>query len=130
MKNLKKFETEEAYGNVSLEYPTVSYTEDTDKVWIEGNPIGTFSINSEYTYNFVIGMTWAEFIDSEYNSYIDEDGNVYKFNDSLRLMMNDKETIYNSIFDYGACSGDDSVPVIQLNVKICDGFNYEGWFYG
>ena len=35
MKNIKLYELEETYHNEesSLEYPTVSYTKDTEKVW-------------------------------------------------------------------------------------------------
>ena len=37
MKNLKNFETEEEFNNIkdSLEYPSLSYTDDNGKVWIE-----------------------------------------------------------------------------------------------
>ena len=41
MKNIKLYELEETYHNEesSLEYPTVSYTKDTDKVWYMVKPI-------------------------------------------------------------------------------------------
>ena len=41
MKNIKFYELEETYHNEesSLEYPTVSYTKDTDKVWYMVKPI-------------------------------------------------------------------------------------------
>jgi hypothetical protein len=41
MKNIKLYELEETYHNEksSLEYPTVSYTKDTEKVWYMVKPI-------------------------------------------------------------------------------------------
>ena len=41
MKNIKLYELEETYHGEksSLEYPTVSYTKDTDKVWYMVKPI-------------------------------------------------------------------------------------------
>ena len=85
MKNLKKFETEEAYGNASLEYPTVSYTEDNDKVWIKENIKFYFYVfdieggNDGGKYIYDNGMTWENYVNSSYNTKfsIDENGYVH-----------------------------------------------------
>lgn len=71
MEKLRKFETEEQYLNEkeTLEYPCVSLTADNEKVWIKEN-LGSFEIlidNSYYTFYFKKGMTWNDFINSEYN---------------------------------------------------------------
>lgn len=34
MKSVRFFKTEAEYNNASLEYPTVSYTEDSENVWV------------------------------------------------------------------------------------------------
>lgn len=71
MKKLRKFEIEEQYLNEkeSLKYPQVLLTEDNEKLWIKEN-LGSFEIlidNSYYTFYFKKGMTWNDFINSEYN---------------------------------------------------------------
>ena len=67
MEKLRKFETEEIYLNEkdSLKTPIVSYTEDNDNVWII-HKYGYFYLRNEKI-KFILGMTWEEFINSEYN---------------------------------------------------------------
>ena len=85
MEKLRKFETEEVYGNASLEYPTVSYTEDTDKVWIKSNIKFYFYVfdieggNNEGKYIYDNGMTWENYVNSSYNTKfsIDENGYIH-----------------------------------------------------
>lgn len=68
MEKLRKFETEEQFFNEIETYPQVSLTQDNGKVWITEKPsiIGNFYIRDK-TYEFIVGMTWDDFINSEYN---------------------------------------------------------------
>ena len=106
MNNLRTFETEEAYGNASLEYPTVSYAKDTDKVFLkkEGVELITFYVNIHnielLEYQAEEGMTWGEWCISKYNDgdwTVSLDGNVYR--DVTETMRDDV-----SHEEYGTCS--------------------------
>lgn len=78
MENLRKFDLENDYLNEkdSLSYPNVSYTKDSEKVWIKKG-LSKFYLNISYSedetkkevkeYYFEEGMTYADFVSSEYN---------------------------------------------------------------
>ena len=106
MKKLRKFNLENDYLEIkeSLEYPQVSLTKDNGKVWVKNNSIGEFKI---YGFNyppfeFLIGMTWEEFINSNYNSY---DFNLR--NDEVYLKRNPITV-----------SMDDSTPIMKTDLII------------
>ena len=111
MEKLRKFETEEQYLNEkeSLEYPSVSLTQDNGKVWVKNNLIGEFEIYDfdDPPFEFLIGMTWEEFINSNYNSY----GFKLK-NDRVYLKSNPI-----------IVSMDDSTPIIKTDL-IINGYIY------
>lgn len=79
MENLRKFDLENDYLNKkdSLPYPNVSYTKDSEKVWIKkglskfylnvynDNGDGLYEVQEWY---FEEGMTYGDFISSEYNN--------------------------------------------------------------
>jgi hypothetical protein len=75
MEKLRKFETEEElFNDTSSEYPTVAYTEDTDKVWVkeELKEIKIYGFKNcfdelpPFTINAFSSMTWEEWFNSEY----------------------------------------------------------------
>lgn len=85
MEKLRKFETEETYNNTSLEYPTVAYTEDTDKVWIkELKYIYSCKYNSDRNY-WIIRQT--------YNSY-------YPNNELRKFCAFNEKTLKNLEYYY------------------------------
>ena len=89
MKNLRLYETEVDYTSdpITREYPTVSYIRDIDSTYYEANTPSTIKFQvivrasdiREFTADY--GMTWAEWINSDYNT--DEweiiDGRIYLY---------------------------------------------------
>lgn len=74
MEKLRKFETEEEFLNEknSLGYPNVSYTKDSEKVWIKGDKIVFMTqcnyynkVEDYHTFEAKYNMTWEEFINQE-----------------------------------------------------------------
>lgn len=102
MNNLRTFETEEAYGNASLEYPTVSYAKDTDKVFLkkEGVELITFYIDN-VQFKAEEGMTWGEWCISKYN-----DGDWKASSDGSSVFGNATDTSFDVVSheEYVICS--------------------------
>lgn len=87
MKKLKIFKTNAEYisAKESMEYPQVSYTNDDNNVWVLERPVGVMYVGSN-SYEFLIGMTWNEFIASDYNPLIELD-----FGDSVKTFLTDED---------------------------------------
>lgn len=74
MENLKKYQEEQTFLNEkdSLSYPNVSYTIDSEKIWIKGDKI-VFMTQCNYydktedyhTWEAKYNMTWEEFINQK-----------------------------------------------------------------
>ena len=113
MKNIKLYELEETYHGekFSLEYPTVSYTKDTDKVWYMVKPIpheiekwleydeegyllheGTLQYPNMYDYllPFLPNVEWPEILsDFTYNGESVYSGDRY--DDEIELIIYSKD---------------------------------------
>lgn len=99
MKYIKRFETNADYQafKSSDDYltPNLCAIEDIDDVVYQKLILPTFTIyntnlGQTYTYSFVDGMTWSEFIESEYNT--DNMFFVYDYSNDRKYVAHDKSS--------------------------------------
>ena len=130
MKNIKLYELEETYRNEesSLEYPAVSYTMDTEKVWYKERPIPSQFIA---TYNVTSTTSTTQILGRYFNTsqvkemYIDEvkQGTIvsgYTFSTTgdhtVKCVMND-ENFTSCGFMFGECYDLTSLDLSNFNTS-------------
>lgn len=132
MKNLKTFETEEQYTSFKNSdnaiYPHICYTEDTDKIWVEKYGKTIFYLD-DVEMEFEEGMTWEQFVNSEYNNpekYIEEWQTIkvdsyYDATTDSRFDCINVSDDYSQEYDYAFVSLDNDIvsknDIIQKNGK-------------
>lgn len=99
MKDTRLFKTEEEYNSANVEYPNVSYTEDTKKVWVkekedeiiitsESNP---FVMRKMYENGYAANENYMTKSEAEKVTYFESFNEVF--------FESSSETIYGEIYD-------------------------------
>ena len=107
MKNIRLFELEEAYheDKTNHEYPTVSYTQDTDKVWymVKETILPNVNIN-ELSTNFVVSEYYVKetlLFREIYNKFASDENKVVRID-----IKNDEGEMINTLTLLDDNSGD------------------------